>query len=33
VQRQGKRLSAIATRFREFVIDESASVWHIPGKG
>jgi len=32
VQRQSKRLSAVATRFREFVIGESGSVWHTPGK-
>jgi len=32
VQRQSKRLSAVATRFREFVIGESASVWQTPGK-
>ena len=31
VQRHGKRLSAIATRFRDFVIQEAGQVWHTPG--
>jgi DNA-binding transcriptional LysR family regulator len=31
VQRQGKRLSAVASRFREFVISEAGTVWHTPG--
>jgi len=31
VQRHGKRLSAIATRFRDFVISESGRIWHTPG--
>ena len=31
VQRQGKRLSAVAARFREFVIGEAGQVWQIPG--
>jgi DNA-binding transcriptional LysR family regulator len=31
VQRQGKRLSAVATRFREYVIDEAGRVWQTPG--
>jgi DNA-binding transcriptional LysR family regulator len=31
VQRQGKRLSAIATRFRDFVVREAGRVWHTPG--
>ncbi len=31
VQRQGKRLSAVATRFREFVIGEAGRVWQTPG--
>ncbi|MDX1594389.1 MAG: LysR family transcriptional regulator [Gammaproteobacteria bacterium] len=33
VQRKGKRLSAVASRFREFVIAEAGSVWRIPGEG
>jgi DNA-binding transcriptional LysR family regulator len=32
VQRQGKRLSAIATRFRDFVVSEAAGVWQTPGE-
>ena len=31
VQRQGKRLSAVAARFRDFVIGEAGQVWQIPG--
>lgn len=33
VQRQGKRLSAVAARFREFVIGEAGKVWRTPGQG